>query len=177
LGSERGRVAGSALDSAGAPEVHNMISYEYSHVDLTERRRSALSLMSRRRFKPTGRKRRTPALLSFAYLVVLVPGLSGCQGQGAPEGVGKEPPAAKREMTFVPANAEGLIRANGFVVDTKEDLQIFEPYVQGTMPVLVTVDSAFETFVCLLNRCVTYFELMNAWALRKFVREMHRTGQ
>ncbi len=70
-------------------------------------------------------------------------------------------------------SAEEQLRKNGFVVSLEEDRQIFEPYLQGRLPVFVTVDSAYYVFQVLFQKCLKYIEFRNSVRLKRFVSEMH----
>ena len=75
--------------------------------------------------------------------------------------------------------AKDLLSRQGFVVTDQQFRQIFEPYMpstRATMPIFITVDSAWHTYHVLLEVGVQRLELGQANLLRRFSQRLHQVA-
>ena len=63
-----------------------------------------------------------------------------------------------------------LLATNGFVVAAPDFRQIFEPYIESQLPVLITVDSAWHTYHFLLEQGIKELEFSQSAKLASFSR-------
>src|SRR5580658_3406230 len=65
-----------------------------------------------------------------------------------------------------------LLEKNGFVVADPSFKQIFEPYLDDSMPVFITTDSAWHTYHILVEQGAQQLETVQARKLADFSRRL-----
>ncbi len=81
------------------------------------------------------------------------------------------------ELFAGPAAANEVLGKNGFVVSDPFFKQFFEPYIQNSLPVFITTDSAWHTYHILLEEAVKQLEEIQAQRLGQFSWRLWEAAQ